>query len=64
MAPTPRLGSLVDTSRIVREAPTVGPADLLWRRKALHMSQAELGRALGVARNTVARWERGELEMR
>jgi transcriptional regulator with XRE-family HTH domain len=40
------------------------PADLLGRRKALRMSQAELGRALGVARNTLARWERGELEMR
>jgi transcriptional regulator with XRE-family HTH domain len=40
------------------------PADLLGRRNALRMSQAELGRALGVARNTVARWERGELEMR
>jgi hypothetical protein len=33
------------------------PADLLGRRKALRMSQAELGRALGVARNTVARWQ-------
>src|SRR5215467_5778999 len=42
----------------------MNPADLLGRRKALHMSQAKLGRALGVARNTVARWERGELEMR
>src|SRR5215472_14860421 len=39
------------------------PTDLRGRRLALHMSQAALGRALGVARNTVARWERGELEI-
>jgi predicted ATPase/DNA-binding XRE family transcriptional regulator len=41
----------------------MGPADLRGRRQALHLSQADLGRALGVARNTVARWERGELEI-
>jgi transcriptional regulator with XRE-family HTH domain len=39
-------------------------ADLRGRRQALHLSQADLGRTLGVARNTVARWERGELEIR
>src|SRR5215471_10805674 len=40
------------------------PTDLRGRRQALHLSQAELGRALGVARNTIARWERGELDIR
>ncbi len=30
-------------------------------RKRLGLSQAELGQLLGVAGNTVARWERGEL---
>lgn len=40
------------------------PADLRGRRLALRLSQAELGRALGVARNTVARWVRGKLEIR
>ena len=40
------------------------PIDLRRRREALRLSQAELGQALGVARNTVARWERGELEIR
>ena len=40
------------------------PADIRGRRQALRLSQAGLGRALGVARNTVARWERGELEIR
>src|SRR5579859_6810962 len=40
------------------------PPDLRARRLALHLSQAGLGRALGVSRNTVARWERGELEIR
>jgi transcriptional regulator with XRE-family HTH domain len=40
------------------------PAQLRGRRQALHLSQADLGRALGVARNTIARWERGELDIR
>ena len=31
-------------------------------RGALGLTQAELGRILGVAGNTVARWERGERE--
>ena len=30
-------------------------------RKRLSLSQAEFGELLGVAGNTVARWERGEL---
>ncbi len=30
-------------------------------RKRLNLSQAEFGELLGVAGNTVARWERGEL---
>ncbi|HLZ25070.1 MAG TPA: LuxR C-terminal-related transcriptional regulator [Ktedonobacterales bacterium] len=40
------------------------PTELRDRRKRLRLSQADLGRALGVARNTVARWERGELDIR
>jgi predicted ATPase/DNA-binding CsgD family transcriptional regulator/transcriptional regulator with XRE-family HTH domain len=40
------------------------PADLRERRLRLHLSQAALAEALGVARNTVARWERNELEIR
>src|SRR5215831_3143671 len=42
----------------------MGPAELRGRRQALHLSQADLGRVLGVPRNTIARWERGELEFR
>jgi predicted ATPase/DNA-binding XRE family transcriptional regulator len=42
----------------------VGPAELRERRQALHLSQADLGRVLGVTRNSVARWERGELPIR
>ena len=35
--------------------------ELKTRRKALNLTQAELGEYLGVAGNTVARWERDEL---
>jgi hypothetical protein len=42
----------------------MGPAELHGRRLALHLSQADFGRLLGVPRNTIARWERGEIEMR
>jgi predicted ATPase/DNA-binding XRE family transcriptional regulator len=34
------------------------------RRQALQLTQADLGRVLGVTRNSVARWERGELPIR
>jgi predicted ATPase/DNA-binding CsgD family transcriptional regulator len=37
------------------------PAELRARRRALALSQAGLAKILGVAPNTVARWERGEL---
>src|SRR5579864_81978 len=37
------------------------PTDLRKQRLRLHLSQAALAEALGVARNTVARWERSEL---
>jgi predicted ATPase/DNA-binding CsgD family transcriptional regulator/transcriptional regulator with XRE-family HTH domain len=37
------------------------PTDLREQRLRLHLSQAALAEALGVARNTVARWERSEL---
>jgi DNA-binding transcriptional regulator YiaG len=33
-------------------------------RRRLHLSQAKLAALIGVASNTVARWERGELGMR
>ncbi len=39
------------------------PTGLRARRRALGLTQAELGAVLGVAANTVARWERGELAM-
>ena len=37
------------------------PNELLSHRRALGLSQAELGEKLGVPANTIARWERGEL---
>lgn len=39
------------------------PAELRERRLCLGLTQAELATQLGVARNTVARWERAELAM-
>src|SRR5262245_11479183 len=39
------------------------PSELRMQRTALHLTQGALASALGVARNTVARWERGELPM-
>jgi predicted ATPase/DNA-binding CsgD family transcriptional regulator/DNA-binding XRE family transcriptional regulator len=43
--------------------PVLAP-ELRVRRRALGLSQAALARALGVASNTVARWERGERSIR
>src|SRR5262245_1111200 len=43
--------------------PPVTGAGLAARRRALGLSQNELGRKLGVPRNTVARWERGDLRV-
>jgi DNA-binding XRE family transcriptional regulator len=37
------------------------PEELRERRRTLGLTQAELGEALGVTANTVARWERGAL---
>jgi transcriptional regulator with XRE-family HTH domain len=42
-------------------ADKLDPGELRARRRALGLSQAGLAQALGVAPNTVARWERGEL---
>ena len=39
------------------------PAELRQVRKALGLTQESLARRIGVAPNTVARWERGELAM-
>jgi len=38
-------------------------SDLREQRARLHLSQAALAQALGVARNTVARWERAAIEI-
>ena|SRR6266851_8231902 len=40
------------------------PGELRERRAELRLTQAELGRALGVSANTVARWERGDMRIR
>src|SRR5579871_919928 len=39
------------------------PEELGRRRRQLGLTQAQLGKVLGVAGNTVARWERGELPL-
>jgi len=41
----------------------VSPDDLRRRRLRLRMSQAELGRRLGIPQNTVSRWEVGTLKI-
>ena len=37
--------------------------ELRRRRQQLKLTQAELATLIGVAKNTVARWERGEMGM-
>jgi DNA-binding transcriptional regulator YiaG len=41
----------------------INGAELKRQREALGLSQAQLGRHLAVAPNTIARWERGELKI-
>src|ERR1043166_1021238 len=41
----------------------LSPQRLARRRRALGLSQQALGNALGVPRNTVARWERGDTKI-
>jgi transcriptional regulator with XRE-family HTH domain len=38
-------------------------AQLRWRRKRLDWTQAEMAKAVGVTRNTIARWERDEMRI-
>lgn len=40
------------------------PLTLYRLRRRLHLTQAAMAALVGVAPNTVARWERGELAMR
>jgi DNA-binding transcriptional regulator YiaG len=47
-----------DVAKVVRRS--VSPEQLTEAREALHLSQATLARTLGVAANTVNRWEHGE----
>lgn len=46
---------------IVRAAPAFA-RELRRRRCALGLTQKELAAKLGIAKNTYARWERGDLE--
>jgi transcriptional regulator with XRE-family HTH domain len=38
-------------------------AQLKWRRKRLDWTQSEMAKAVGVTRNTIARWERDEMRI-
>jgi transcriptional regulator with XRE-family HTH domain len=38
-------------------------AQLKWRRKRLDWTQAEMAKAVGVTRNTIARWERDAMRI-
>ena len=48
-----------DAGAAPRPRAPLAPPELRRRRRALGLTQAALGAALGVAANTVARWERG-----
>jgi len=39
-----------------------GP-QLRWRRKRLDWTQTQMAKAVGVTRNTIARWERDEMRI-
>jgi predicted ATPase/DNA-binding CsgD family transcriptional regulator/DNA-binding XRE family transcriptional regulator len=54
-------GPIGDTTSYSNEPLT--PIHLARRRRALGLSQQELGNVLGVPRNTVARWERGDVRI-
>lgn len=43
---------------------SISGIDIKARRTALGISQAELAAAIGVARNTVSRWENGKIQVR
>lgn len=47
----------------LQDAKPVEPGYLSTRRKMLGISQTDFSRMVGVSRNTVARWEHGDLAM-
>src|SRR5215472_11213201 len=61
--PAGLVGQFMLPRAVVRLPPSDGSRDTD-RRLALLLSQAELSRVLGVTRNSLARWERGDLPIR
>ena len=52
----------ISSTIIINGSPvTMSGADIRARRKALGLTQGQLGAALGITGNTVARWERDEV---
>jgi predicted ATPase/DNA-binding CsgD family transcriptional regulator len=56
-------GMAVSDRSLALSTEPVTPAGLVARRRALGLTQRALAEMLGVPRNTVARWERGDLRM-
>jgi predicted ATPase/DNA-binding CsgD family transcriptional regulator len=54
---------VVSAQSLTPQESLVTPEGLVARRQALGLTQHALGKLLGVRRNTVARWERGELRV-
>lgn len=48
---------------LVEHRKTLTPAELKFIRIAIDMTQSELAKALGVSSQTVARWEKGQVEL-